>query len=717
MKIEMPPWDDSYTVNVDELYTELTLEQIENKPRGPTSVKLENYTQLFEQKITDTQQEKPTQDVPQRPNTRKQKGKKILAKGELGMGKSTFCKKIAYDWAKGVFTAVSVVFFVSMKLIRPGQSIENIIIDQTPVIEGLGVDEPKLKSILDGFGNKILLIFDGLDEHDLGRNEDVKKIVEGRKLLHCNFLLTSRTQGIEKVGKYFPTHVRIEGFSKEHAEHFISHCTKNSEKTIDLLDFHRNNFAFIHVHSICFCPLLLLFMCILFGNDEVRIAEKLIPIGEIYMRLVRFIYGKYCTQKDKKLDKTRFVTVLKSLGKIAWHMLKSGQGWVKQDDVMNNVGDEDFAFCLLTRHKDSELSMHETTDKQLTFGHVTIQEFLGSLGFLQLLDNGESVHSILDNTAGQIVMQNPFFLRFCLWFLDESCRKEYFEFKNRDNIYEALLVYASSFVNVVQLQMREIAETFHVLQIPLAESEENSSIVKFIQGVLSKCDRTQELYFGSSSYYPITGLAELLRSFPPHAEGTDSSEKTLTLVESSTNHIALRKMLDCCDTVGLQSDLLLESGIHTDIADCMHHSIRKLSLFNAYTFTSSVTGGTIIPLCPFLTELSLEYLDIDVSVMTALNSAVRDSFLPLLSDLSFAGCWTSLTGKLSNLFHSKWPTLTHLNLFDCLLDQNDITTLTGCFSMDSTVLESLSVETTHTGSSPFNILFQKALSNVKTLSV
>ena len=61
---------------------------------------------------------------------KKNKSKKILAKGEAGTGKNSLSKKIAYDWGKDVFTAVSVVFLVSLTLIRPGEIIENIIIQQ-----------------------------------------------------------------------------------------------------------------------------------------------------------------------------------------------------------------------------------------------------------------------------------------------------------------------------------------------------------------------------------------------------------------------------------------------------------------------------------------------------------------------------------------------------------------------------------------------------------
>ena len=132
MKIEMAPWVQNYAVKMEDLYTELTLEQIENKPTGPIPIKLETYAELFNEKeTTDKQQSHPeTTSEPPRKKSKKGKGTKILAKGDPGMGKSALGRKIAYDWAKGVFTAVSVVFFVSMKLIRPGQSIENIIIEQ-----------------------------------------------------------------------------------------------------------------------------------------------------------------------------------------------------------------------------------------------------------------------------------------------------------------------------------------------------------------------------------------------------------------------------------------------------------------------------------------------------------------------------------------------------------------------------------------------------------
>ena len=139
-------------MDIEKIYTELSLEKIENQPTGPEGKRIDDYKELFaERNVT---KETKTIEFP---------AKKILMKADPGMGKTTHGKKMAYDWAKGVFTAVSVVFFVSMKLVRPGDAIENIIIQQTPVVEGLSMTPVKVKAmvkaILDHFSDRCLIIF------------------------------------------------------------------------------------------------------------------------------------------------------------------------------------------------------------------------------------------------------------------------------------------------------------------------------------------------------------------------------------------------------------------------------------------------------------------------------------------------------------------------------------------------------------------------------
>ena len=66
-------------------------------------------------------------------------------KGDPGSGKSTVSKKMSWDWAMGLFKMFTLVLFESLKLVRPSNAIENIIIQQTPALEGLEITSKQQK--------------------------------------------------------------------------------------------------------------------------------------------------------------------------------------------------------------------------------------------------------------------------------------------------------------------------------------------------------------------------------------------------------------------------------------------------------------------------------------------------------------------------------------------------------------------------------------------
>ena len=81
MKIEMAPWLKGYAADMDELYTELTLEKIDNKSFGPENKMFTEYKFLFEDKLTSTDNEAvniSNDEVKRRRLVRKNRRKKIL---------------------------------------------------------------------------------------------------------------------------------------------------------------------------------------------------------------------------------------------------------------------------------------------------------------------------------------------------------------------------------------------------------------------------------------------------------------------------------------------------------------------------------------------------------------------------------------------------------------------------------------------------------------
>ena len=190
MKIEVAPWIQDYVTVTDDLYTDLTLEKINDKLISQNDCTLSDYRQVFDETKGKWFKSLVCGNT-------ESEGERILFKGDPGMGKTTVSKKAAYDWAMGIFETFTIVFFVFLKLVKPGDLIENVIIQQTPILESLGLEQTQLQSIFETFGSRCLLILDGLDEHALGKNDDVLKIIRGQKFHRCHVLVTSRPHSIK----------------------------------------------------------------------------------------------------------------------------------------------------------------------------------------------------------------------------------------------------------------------------------------------------------------------------------------------------------------------------------------------------------------------------------------------------------------------------------------------------------------------------------------
>ena len=109
MKLEPFPWLQDYLIDMDELYTELTLQKLNNTRCGVTGKTLGNYEDMF----------KEYSDL-QRHTVKKEKREKNLSKGDAGMGKSTLGKKIGLDWARGLFQNVFNSFLYCSKNCETG---------------------------------------------------------------------------------------------------------------------------------------------------------------------------------------------------------------------------------------------------------------------------------------------------------------------------------------------------------------------------------------------------------------------------------------------------------------------------------------------------------------------------------------------------------------------------------------------------------------------
>ena len=158
----------------------------------------------------------------------------ILIEGDPGMGKTTYCQKLAYDWAtkkdkwNPSFPEIEVLLLLKCNEIQ--SNIWEAIDDQ--ILPEEMEDQAKecfFKFIREN-QSKVLLVLDGLDEVDPSKLKLLFSLIQGKELSRCYIVVTSRHEAGSTVRRYFDTLWEIEGFTKKDAESFILKYFKNINK-------------------------------------------------------------------------------------------------------------------------------------------------------------------------------------------------------------------------------------------------------------------------------------------------------------------------------------------------------------------------------------------------------------------------------------------------------------------------------------------------------
>ena len=646
MKMEPFPWIEGYLINMDELYTELTLEKVEKKLLWEDRTKLRRYNEMFHS------------------NKCKYKNRKVLIKAGPGMGKTTLGRKMSWDWARGHFKKFSMTFFLALKLVKPGDPIVKVIMQQYPELEGLGVSQQKLNALLNRFSSRILIILDGLDEHRLGQNKDVLKIIKNQMLLDCRIVVSSRPHSAHEVAQHFPTIIRVEGFTETEARKFVSNFFTDRKKIAQILQFKpsdsREDFP---VHK---CPILLSFLCLLVKEEEIDLLDKNLTIGDMYLRMVQCLYKKFINRKGVAFDQGEFVQVLKSVGQLALQTLKTNNPLLQRSEVEGIVGDHAFEYGFFTGHEDFRLCTDPTADICVTYTHRSLEEFFGSFRFIQALDDGQSVDDILGSDCEKpIFMVNPLVFQFCLWL-----RAEFFG--SRRIVYDKLAACVAEQIDVHVLDIDIVDEIFPAMGIRKALHYEDSLKLEFFKQVFEKCGQVRVLQirdnqtfrdhlmyeghqvhqaFGtdvlgvlgliSHNLLSKLSLLSISEGSPPRAAHDLNSDALTVSIDCTgidhyleiseilqTRHDLLKRDPQMCATIYFKNC--------QDIKILMQKNIKELHVSNSGQATLSTSGE--FPFCPQFTHFTAYGFHIDDSVPAAFIKAVKEGKFPSLRRIELNSC-------------------------------------------------------------------------------
>jgi len=160
------------------------------------------------------------------------KPRTVLIEGEPGMGKTTYCQKLAYDWAEGqemdaTFPDIKLLLFLKCR--EMSGNIWEAIDDQLLPKDIEEEAKENFFKYIHASQSQVLLVLDGLDEAPSTPRQIFSDLVESRELPKCHIVLTSRHEGGVKVSKYCDTLLEIVGFAEEDSKSFILRYFKDME--------------------------------------------------------------------------------------------------------------------------------------------------------------------------------------------------------------------------------------------------------------------------------------------------------------------------------------------------------------------------------------------------------------------------------------------------------------------------------------------------------
>ena len=316
-----------------------------------------------------------------------------LVEGNPGIGKTTFCLKLAYDWAnQNTATTFNFPKFELVLLLKcrdiDGGILDAIIEQLLPKDINENIREKLLEFLKDIHNQeKILIILDGLDELPEKSKRHVDELLHRRILPFSYVLATSRQErGIDARKKFvFDILLQIEGFTESDAFEYIRKHFKNvgpehSLKGERLIREIKENTL---LHALRNNPLNLLLLCIIYQDYEGKLPSSR---TELYQIIVRCLLRRYCAkhnlklcEDDRDLDK-QFKKELLALGKLAWKCLLNDRHSFREDELkeLEKRNDKLVARGLGLLYKEESLKKLNP-QHQYYFLHKTFQEHLAAL--------------------------------------------------------------------------------------------------------------------------------------------------------------------------------------------------------------------------------------------------------------------------------------------------------------------------------------------------
>ena len=289
----------------------------------------------------------------------------VLIEGDPGMGKTTYCQKLAYDWATKQdewdesFPETDVLLLLRCRDIK-SSSVKEAIDDQILPYDANKEAKEVFFQFISENQLKVLLVLDGVDEVDASKLEMIENLVKSKEFANSHIVLTSRHEAGKKVRRYCDTLWEIVGFTKRDAQSFILKYFKNigkehlADKLLKQL-WPSNIFSFrfgsdyssgsvsSDLRQLTTNPLNTALLCILFEDFNGILPENR---TQLYIEISLFLLRRYERKNGLSSNSEDLISVYKKeliyLGRMAFQALRKGE----LDFEQNQSGDAIFSLLI-----------------------------------------------------------------------------------------------------------------------------------------------------------------------------------------------------------------------------------------------------------------------------------------------------------------------------------------------------------------------------------
>ncbi|KAL9975268.1 hypothetical protein ACROYT_G012414 [Oculina patagonica] len=363
------PWCEDFSFHLSEIFTRLRIVNRE-KTRGTLTEEITNMTAIFK-----------AHEECQNPRT-------VLIEGDPGMGKTTYCQKLAYDWANRQEEWDESFPDIELLLLLKCHDIKSNIweaIDEQILPEDL--DEESKESFFKFIRenqSKVLLALDGLDEADPSKLPMYIKLVESRELPECRVILTSRHEVGMKFRRICDTLWEIVGFTYLDARSFIFKHFKNNKPMADklLTKLYGSNF----LGELTSNPLNTALLCVVWEDFEGDLPTSR---TQLYIEIVLCVLRRYDKKNGLATNNEDLIKVYKKelicLGLMALISLRKGELYFEESESgSNSTALTKFGFLSV-----QAAGSRRKTCLRYGFLHKSFQEFFAGFYLATKILSGE----------------------------------------------------------------------------------------------------------------------------------------------------------------------------------------------------------------------------------------------------------------------------------------------------------------------------------------